>query len=1612
MGVIHRAVAVVFLLTIGAYGRDVLGAPQDIGSASLNDPASRGLDLLVQIPSSVVAGGTLPVQVQAVGFPTISTVRPLADANIDVSWDESSLPGGIDPIPAMVSARCDAEGRAHLNVGVPEVSGHAKLLLRVRHGDHERVREVEVEIEKPVTLSLYVSQQMVSPGSTISTWAFVRRADTGLAAAGTEIEFDLSENGYVRQRAKVDANREGFAITQLAIPELGGPAVSWEISAHANLLGRDHVDAHTKILARDESPGVPRMDVHWGDGHVEPGEPAPFAVTARDGSGEPVSGLAIRYRVRVKSTETASDGDNWDNTSTPAMTDAAGAFQGSARMPSIGSRAGQNIEIEVRAVENGHLLSDSATFHLISLHSPVGVSESSSFGISLIPETRLVSGIEQRLYLSVQDHGKPLEGSFLVEGDGLSERARTNRLGYAEITWNVPVSVGAHHQQGDCAEGVAAEIRVRPMNPPGGSQAVCVPVDRDAELALRVVRPVVRSGDPVAVHILGRAPAMSLFAQSRESSRTVSQWVAAGEHDVALSLPADAHGIWTITPVISGRKKDKPAGASVGVLVVPKRLPKLVVSQIGGRVAPGGMALVDAQLVDGSGAAMPGTVAAFVFDATGADRDDVFGLEGLDTRTSLVQGLPVADQRDAFLESGDAVFDPLRHAALANLSGARALSTIDPAADLPENVRQTFDKVIRSFEGAVRQSQPEEVRRKGRRGWELNPELDVVMREALGDSANTPGGEPIKLSDLQVIDRQVDFDHAAQRVTRDKLLRVLARVRQTIKDQGLTLDEPILRDPNAMLRRMVRDQVISEGDLLDPWGGTIQFIPDHGPRIPFLSLVPGYSLHAPGPDGRLGTADDLRDPFARVLRTGSPYAQAVHEDELVDAKWNLVVGDDTVKNWQDIFKRSTGQSLLGSEDDSAGEVLGSEDGSSGEGEGGGGRGEGFSLGGGGLGVTGHGAGGGRSSSEYPTYSRWLSPVRTDAQGRARLTIPLGPVESTWKVWLVGLPDDGLPATTSIAIATTLPLSVRVDTGGAWTEGDRGDLIVTVRNRTRSPAHAIVSAEPRSNAALEDPSRAAESVTVAPGGAYAVHLRVRATRPGLAVMAVTVRAPGIGDDAVVHDWPVRPAGEQISISNTAWVDRGVRLAVPLDADMRSNGPPRLVLERGVEGVLRSVLDSLHLDDTDNVSSLGEVVEIVGRLHRYFVLHDGENHPATLLSHEILARATARLLGKEASHPEADTVERAVIMASPWWAQEVLDAADNGHRDRSKYGDALCPKDATGSQRDRAAWLDAAPLAIEGATLSCWDAWVSTTMQSLLGSSDPVAVGLAVLSLGERPERRMEATALVAKLRELTTVRPSGEISLAQPFQADRASRAIVLAALLQTVSSPPKLGAPPDRLVEWLVMQRDARGGFGSLQATRLAVRALSTIATTNASVANVRLLEVGKDLRKSAVAIRLDSERQTIPLDPHTSGVLIQTDGRGVVARIEQPVLRSWANAPAPSSSLLRVDAVWPDKPRAGHNGMLRVSLQQTFGYGAVVRVWIPLPPGVGLSEPMADMVQIRGAIGVTVAMAGSISPTLLSIPIRYAIPGTFTAPEIVAYVEDAENVRAYAPARPMVVEP
>jgi hypothetical protein len=1090
--------------------------------------------------------------------------------------------------------------------------------------------------------------------------------------------------------------------------------------------------------------------------------------------------------------------------------------------------------------------------------------------------------------------------------------------------------------------------------------------------------------------------------RSANGEQAASTWIDDGDKGGDLTLPPASAGTWSLSAASPGTARASRVVGSA-LLVTPRVLPKLNAAIGAGRVAPGGSVEVDADLVDGKGQGLPGTVAAVVVDLHGGG--STTGLERLDTRLALCRNLRVEPERcDAFVD-GDPALDPLRRAQLGQVGGAPLAPDNDPAKNAEETLSRAFGDVLHSLEGAIFEAATSadrlrDVRRKGQNGWAWNPELMTLVTAAMSKLPETPGGEPLSLADLLAVDPQVTFNNVARRVTRLKLFRILSTVRSFRKERSLDPDEPIFKNPNALLRRLVREGRFTEDLLLDPWGGTIQFTASAGPPIPFLTVVKGFELHAPGPDGAVGTGDDVRDPFERVLRSGTPYAKAVSEDRLVDAKFDLEIGDATVSNWEALFQELTGQAI--GDSFGAGGI-----GLSGVGEGGGGRGSGIGLGS--IGTVGHGRG---TSSIADGVAFWSVPRRTDAKGHLRIHIPLGDIETTWRVALVGVPDGARPATTTLDIPVSLPLSARVDAGATWVAGDRVSAAITLRNRSSAPIRATVDATPGGVALLPEGEPGAsrkEEVEVPAGGARVVILPLHANVPGEGSLAVTVKAPGLPDDQLRHTWEVIPAGEPTDLSRSQWVEDSAELAVTLDPTvMRVRGKPRLVLERGFDEALRAALESLDPDRLRTTAALVDAMEVAARIDRWATLRGGDSSPVALHAAENARRALGRFAVYRGLHP----VDWATSLRVSAWAplgQTSVKTDDPG----------TCPPAIPSSLDEQLEGLDAEPGATGGAALACWNAFVTETVESVLHSEDPVVLARAVLALAERPHRDLLTATLADRLREKVALRASGGIALPPSSARDRADRATVYAALLRASRLGKPAAAPPVRLAAWLAVQRGDDGGYGSSLATRSVVRALLASAIEVKGHLSATITENGH----SKTVDVAPSTRLEIPLDPATTSVKIDVKAdpcegeggkpvpcsaiAGLVARFERPVLRFWSKPPEQDESPIHLDLGWPNDAHAGMTGVLRVNLRQSLGRSPTIDIRIPLPPAVTLAEAVSGVQQIQGVLRIRRKVDTSSLATPLEIPLRFGLAGYVTAPEARAEVAFEDVPRAVAPARP-----
>lgn len=1101
-------------------------------AAAAPSATERGLDLFVHVPTSAAGGDVLPISVQALGFPTATTVAPVAGAAIEVTWDPESL---LDPTkkytapplaPLTVQATADADGRATLLLPVPK--GRTKaitLLVSVKTADRERVREVVIQRTPSERLDLFVSDPRVVPGSEVVAWSLWASPDRSKPVTGAPIEYVLTQGGMVRFKKTATTDGAGATMMRVPIPRDDEPGAEWVLTARpvGRPEGLDDLARTVNLAAREETPGKPTLWSTFDEGRVVAGGKARYRIRVRDASGEGVAGHEIWVWTGPTGTAAPKDEEPFRKVAARLVTDGAGEVVADVAAPSTIPLRGTEVHLEARTLIEGLPRTTKSTIE-------VGQRRGYAF---LTPEAgEIVPGLEQKLVLGLWgDDDKPIVGTFTAKGDGLDATFTTNDQGEAEIPWKAPKGIGAARSTGPCPGQVAAQVTLRAkeasvgakltfggaLTDPGG-MPLCVPVRRDATALVRPSKLVVREGEALSFAILGgdKRPA-SVFLTQASGAQSAALWTADAGKAQTIGVPAGASGTLTLHAALP-RPHGKTEIASAAVLVLPSRLPKVTASVTGGRAAPGGKVTVTAELADENGKPMVGSIAAVVIDKLGGGS---FGpLSSIDTRSELCEDVGASEERCELALLGGPEMDPLRRG---HLRPAAPLGPIsDPAANAKQDMNDTFAAVVKSLEGAVfeaaqaKETLPD-VRRKENGKYVFNPELMTLVTDAMTEQPTTPGGEPVSLGDLMAVDGQITFDNVAKRVTRLKLFTVLDQVR--LSRAGFDPDEPLFADPNVFLRKLVREGTVGEPALLDPWGGQISFHKSDGEYVPFISFKRGWELRSPGPDGKMGSGDDVKSPFERVLKAGTPYALAMGEQNILDARYEMLVADVTVEAWRRTFEEHTG-TALGDSFGAGGLALG------GTGMGGGGSGHGMGMGG----------IGGRGTSSVPKgVAHVVAPIRTDAAGRVTFEIPLGDLETTWRVAVVGLPDGGRPAMNAIDVPVTIPLSAKVLAGASWTDEDSGEIVVQVRNR--SDADAAVALEMSATGTLVlDPAHAKKTVQVGKRGAALVRVPVRAKGWGGGALEVRTRAPGLPEDTLTHTLEVRPKGELLRIARAAWVTK--------------------------------------------------------------------------------------------------------------------------------------------------------------------------------------------------------------------------------------------------------------------------------------------------------------------------------------------------------------------------------------------------------------------------------------------------------------------------------------------
>lgn len=1083
------------------------------------EPAQRrtGLELLVDTTGH--AYYARPHRLRGVAYEVLglAQLRPLPGARVRArcggDWAEITAGdrGAFElevPIPASPNFGDDEDDRLEFEV--------------IHQGDRRRI-EIPINLQSPLAVEARADRQTYEPGETVHVWARVYDVQTLRPLAGIPVRLDSNER---------TTSAAGVATLDFPLADQGGIAhITMEVRA-----GTDYLQTFGSIsIIVGERPTTDLLvTVETTPETAAPGEEVAVAVQVRSPSGFPVREAQVQLSGshQTVSATTSVDGNATLLLRAPeyARTEQGQvSLSGTARHPGYGVtgvggsfrvRPPRSLQIEAIPINGG-----------------------------LIPEVR------GRLILSVfqSDGLSPAAGSTVeVRGAAIEGRRATTAVGrHGFLTVPVrpmPGSFARHVGESRCAESSATTIDVVVRGEVEQRTQLCVPVLEHALVVPTVRRPAVAPGETIEVS-LTRRPAVArrpvvvdLIARTSggmiDLIRSVT--VPATTTQVRFTAPDDRIGIFHVEarPVMEegasihhegdeGFPTAEGHGSSTPLLVRPAvpSFPRLELDREVYQI------LEEAHLTVHTPAGAPTShVAILARDMAQHEGEQPFAeyfLRRAFDRAILDPSTPEADilVRAALASSGELATTNLLvrqgdRGPIFNRDPVRLASTL-----VNSRVGHWMGAIENALEDALLAGTVESITTDDGPRRRFHPDLlDRAMSEVAEDEARTLSDAPATTGMLTALDPSFTFETVSRRVARRRLVMLMGVLASYIDPEGNSESRPRGRStepPERWLSELVRLGVVAPTDLHDPWGGT--FVLRRTGREPAFTIAveaEGYELISPGPDGRLNTADDVRNPFARVVDEGTLYARASGEDQLIAQLSALSPGADVLQDLLEAYARLNDEAL----EELAGDFLGA----------GGAVGYGYGAGAGGL--RGRRARspsirmgsaaclaslglGGVARHDFPATLFYEPEAPIDASGRTVIDIPLAEAPTTYIVEAILWRDDGWVWSGSVQLRVDMELIVDAPVPGVVTVGDDLRLPLRVANRTKTSR--TVWLHVAGNDALDLQPIEAGPVEVPARDAVEVSVVISPRRPTKGQLTIAARTKeGAQLDAVTRPMTVR------------------------------------------------------------------------------------------------------------------------------------------------------------------------------------------------------------------------------------------------------------------------------------------------------------------------------------------------------------------------------------------------------------------------------------------------------------------------------------------------------------
>lgn len=1091
----------------------------------------------------------------------VARLRPWPGGSVQARWvgRASGAPRG-----AWAPAQADGGGHFQLAVEVPaDATNPSMIELQIGQGARARTLQLPVRVTPAEELLLRTDRRFYEPGETIHVWALVRDGRTGAPIPGRAVRLRGlrgSELPPLEANVQTDDSGVAYARFRLAADE---PADEVRVVATSSTVQQQGVSVNVGQRTQERV----LAELRWPETTVAPGAVFHPKVEVRSATGAPIADAEVELRVGEAPALTG-------------RTDEEGMARFEAQAPTFVSGQVGAVSVAARAVHEAHGAAE--VVRPLQLATPWTLSiEGIARGGALIP------GLPSTLYVRLADAASdpPPAGTVVtVRGPGLRRpvRRRTDEHGLVELDVRLARADAATHFGGPCAGVAAASFEVRVEGSGEQVARVCVPVDVEAPARAEARQAVVKPGEEVRVDVRRRPDARGkavLVALTRHE-QILSVQVTRGD-EVAFEAPRVLGVLQIMTRTLGDPERDENAAsvAAVEPILVRPAAPDFPtarslapVYEIGGDAevevhttpgAPHGWLAMDVRDLAQHGGERP-FEARFLRDRVreAVLRPDTPSLLRLARASlaSLVQPPPAPEPVAPFLDRWGH-WDPLEWN-----GPAPGLDLRDPIAAGHELVRRNLVRTFAKLEAAVDEADTLAPLTEGD-GAARRFRDDVPTR--IGTPDTTLGGLPLTIAALRDADPDFGFDAVARRVSRRRLVRALVVLLDLLRQR-----EDAAPPPTRWASWLIREGRVPLRDLRDPWGGTLGVRRRPSGVLAVSAEAPDWTLAFPGPDGRLGTADDIVDPCGRAAKAGSLYAVYSGEDALMRALALVAPAEETLAAMLDAYARMTRAQQEALEGDAvsadATEGLGGEGGlvSSAESYGLGSIGHGYGGGGAGFGSGVARAGSGmpvvRAGSaaiqppgslrslvreEFPGTLRFEPSIPVSETGTTAVRIPLGHAATTYLVEFVHWREDGWVWSTSTRIRAERALMVDAPIPRFATEGD--ELSVPVRVSSRAPGRATLTLAAEGDLTLTSPP-APMTVEVAPGEASVRFADVAPTE-GRGHLRVEARTSS-GRDAVRRPLTVLADGRPTTVEAERWIEgRGTLvLEVPIGARRRDGG----------------------------------------------------------------------------------------------------------------------------------------------------------------------------------------------------------------------------------------------------------------------------------------------------------------------------------------------------------------------------------------------------------------------------------------------------------------------------